>query len=95
MLYMRFENQQTNRYYRILLAKDMFNDWVLTKVWGGINQATGRIMHIPCETLHSALSQVQHIMRTRLKRGYIIVEKKFDDNTMHEHDNIISLITIE
>lgn len=80
MLHLRFENGQTNRYYRILLTQDMFNDWVLTKVWGGINQATGRIVHSPCETLQEAITLIQYITRMRLKRGYCIVDKKIEES---------------
>jgi len=79
MLYVRFENKQANRYYRIILAKDMFDDWVLTKVWGGINQATGRITHLPCVTLDSAIQHVEHIIRMRIKRGYVIVDHKINE----------------
>lgn len=82
MLYLRFENHQTNRYYRLLLARDMFNDWVLTKVWGGINQATGRIIHQPCETLSDAMTLVQQTSHTRVKRGYMVTDKRIDDQTL-------------
>lgn len=89
MLYLRFENEQTNRYYRLLLSKDMFNDWVLTKVWGGINQATGRITHLPCESLANAMLLTQQAIRMRLKRGYLIVDKRIEDPTLIEHYTFI------
>jgi hypothetical protein len=88
MLYLRFENHHTTRYYRILLSKDMFDDWVLTKVWGGINKATGRVVHLPCETLETAMLRVQQLVKIRLKRGYLLVDKRVDPAMLGQYQEI-------
>ena len=89
MLYLRFENHNTSRYYRIFLSKDMFDDWVLTKVWGGINKATGRVMHLPCEDLETAILRVQQLVKIRLKRGYLLVDKRVDPAVMGMHSVVL------
>lgn len=69
----RFENQQTQRYYRLLLTRDLFGDWVVTRVWGGIGKATGRISHIPCPSYEAAITLIKKIASTRHQRGYLLV----------------------
>lgn len=73
MIHYRWENYQTNRYYRILLAHDLFGHWLLTKIWGGINQATGRTVHIAYQSYDDAIKAIDHIAKTRIKRGYVLI----------------------
>jgi len=68
----RWENSHKKRYYCLILAQDLFGDWVITKVWGGINKASGRIVHLPCPSYEIAHSTIEKIARTREKRGYIL-----------------------
>lgn len=35
-LYVRWENQQTRRYYEARILKNLFNEWEVYCVWGGI-----------------------------------------------------------
>ena len=39
----RWERTTDGRYYEARLSTDLFGDWVVTKNWGGINKATGRV----------------------------------------------------
>lgn len=66
----RWENMQTQRYYRIILAQDLFGDWILTKVWGGINKPTGRVSKVACLSYDQALQLVDTIAKARVRRGY-------------------------
>lgn len=66
----RFEHPLKQRYYRVILAQDLFGDWVVTRIWGGIGNATGRITHIPCPTYDDALLLIQKIAKLRKRRGY-------------------------
>lgn len=69
----RWENPTTQRYYRAIISKDMFNTWIVSKVWGGIGKASGRAMHVPCNTLTEAYAMIKIIDRARTRRGYIAV----------------------
>lgn len=70
----RFENRQTLRYYRTILSQDLFGDWVVTRVWGGIGKPSGRITHIPCPTYEDGIKLIDNIAKTRLKRGYALCD---------------------
>jgi hypothetical protein len=70
-LSLRFENHERMRYYKVILGPDLFGDWVLTKVWGGLGKADGRIMHIPC-SYENAKKEIAAITQTRIKHGYQI-----------------------
>ena len=86
MIHYRWENHQTNRYYRVLLAQDLFGQWLLTKIWGGINQATGRITHLPYQSYEEAAQAIEQIAKVRVKRGYVLhpVEKLQKDGFKEE-----------
>lgn len=68
----RYEHLEKKRFYKLVLSRDLLGDWVITRVWGGINQATGRISHIPCPTYEDAIHLMEKIAKTRLVRGYIM-----------------------
>jgi hypothetical protein len=71
----RFEHRQKQRYYRVILSQDLFGDWVVTRVWGGIGKATGRITHAPCASYEEAMILIQGISKTRKRRGYELLER--------------------
>ena len=72
----RWEHREKERYYSILLSPDLFGQWVVTRVWGGINQATGRITHVPCTSYEEGLSMVAKIAKIRLQHGYLLCAAK-------------------
>lgn len=70
MIYYRFENKNKKRYYKIILSRDLFNEWVITKVWGSLNNASGRIVHIHAPSYETSLSMIEKLIKLRKKRGY-------------------------
>jgi len=70
--YYRWVHPGKKRYYKLRLDCDLLGDWVVTRVWGGLNQATGRITHIPCSSYEDAIKLIEKISKTRIKRGYIV-----------------------
>ena len=70
----RFEDRKKMRYYRILLSQDLFGDWVVTRVWGGIGKASGRIKHSPCSSYEDAITFIRNIAKIRIRRGYQLQE---------------------
>jgi len=71
MSHYRWENRQTNRYYRVLLAQDLLGHWVITRVWGNINQPSGRMSHMACTSKDEAVKLVDKIAKIRTTRGYV------------------------
>jgi hypothetical protein len=71
----RWEHHQKQRYYRVLLIQDLFGDWVITKIWGGINQSSGRIVHLSCPSYETANIMIEQISKIREKRGYVLCVK--------------------
>ncbi len=69
----RWEHLDKRRYYELRINKDFFGDWVITKIWGGINQATGRIMHFACQNREAVEKTILTIKKTREKHGYLCV----------------------
>jgi predicted DNA-binding WGR domain protein len=77
----RFEHEQKQRYYRVILSKDLFGDWVITRVWGGIGKASGRITHVFYPSYEKASMVMQGILKIRRNRGYkLITEQSYPLN---------------
>lgn len=72
-LSLRFEHPTKKRYYHVILAMDLFGEWVVTKAWGGINKATGRITHAAFNSYDEARKMVDRITKQRNSRGYLPV----------------------
>ena len=58
------------RYYQVHLDRDLFGDWTLLKVWGGIDSNQGRTHHPGVSSYEDGLGQVHEITRRRAQRGY-------------------------
>lgn len=71
----RFENTETKRYYRLVLSQDLFGEWIVTKIWGGIGTASGRIIHIRCICREEAIKLIDGQFKIRKKRGYTLCER--------------------
>ena len=71
----RWEHPIKRRYYHVIMAQDLFGDWVITKAWGGISQASGRIIHYFCTSYEEAINILKKIIKTREQRGYILNEQ--------------------
>jgi hypothetical protein len=78
---MRFENPETKRYYLCIISRDLFNDWILTKIWGCIGQGGGRVMNVPCGSLARAEELAQDIAKARIRLGYLPCE-----STLHRSE---------
>jgi predicted DNA-binding WGR domain protein len=75
----RWEHYNKQRYYQVHLGKDMFQDLVLTKVWGGIGKSNGRIVHVAHSSYAEAITELKKIIIVREKRGYLLVSGPCDE----------------
>ena len=74
MIYYRLENRCNQRYYKIILSKDLFNEWMITKAWGSLNNASGRIMHVHVPSYELAMLRIVKLLKVKQKRGYHVCE---------------------
>lgn len=72
--YARFE--KGTRYYTVILDKDLFDDWVITVVNGRINTKLGKIRKLAFSNIPDIFERLYNIEKTRIKRGYYIVDQR-------------------
>ncbi|MDH5396212.1 MAG: WGR domain-containing protein [Gammaproteobacteria bacterium] len=68
----RWEHKESRRYYKIFLQRSLIG-WEVLRCWGGINQATGNKMVVPCESYQEALNQLSMIEKQRQRKNYALV----------------------
>jgi len=70
-LHLRWEKE--TRYYKVILQRDLFNSWCLTRVWGKRNAALGQIQHLPLSSYQEGVVKIAEIEKVRLQRKYLRV----------------------
>jgi hypothetical protein len=70
MIQHRWENPENKRYYRVLFARDLFGEWLITKIWGGLRNAGGGMKNIACASYEDGIKLINKVNESRLKRGY-------------------------
>jgi len=63
-------NPEKARYYQVFLDRDLFGDWTLIKVWGGIGSNRGRMRSTGVASYEAGIELVDGIARRRTQRGY-------------------------
>jgi len=58
------------RYYRVHLEQDLWNEWLVTQVYGRIGTRLGRARALPAASIESALLRLAEIAKRRRQRGY-------------------------
>jgi len=66
-------NPEKARYYQVFLDQDLFGDWTLIKVWGGIGSNRGRMHSTGVASYEASVEQIGEIARRRAQRGYASV----------------------
>ncbi len=66
--YQRWEKE--SRYYEARVHKDLWGDWVVTRVWGQRGSKRGRIMNTPCTSYSDALKTLEQIQKRRKSHQY-------------------------
>jgi hypothetical protein len=61
------------RYYQIHLDQDLFGDWTLLKVWGGLGSRRGGMHHAGLASYDHGIEQLREIAKRRSQRGYLTV----------------------
>lgn len=66
----RWENPATRRYYRAIVQQNLWGDWELYCVWGGIGNQRGNSKVIPATSRDDANLKMTALTNRRLKRHY-------------------------
>ena len=72
-IHLRWEHQTDNRYYLVLLYRDLLGDLILTKVWGKTGTPTGQETHIPVSNKSEGLALIDQVIKRRRQYGYELV----------------------
>ena len=66
-------NPEKARYHQVFLDQDLFGDWTLIKVWGGIGSNRGRMHSTGVASHEAGVELVDEIAQRRSQRGYISI----------------------
>ena len=61
------------RYYKVLLHRDLWGDWIVTRIGGQRGSPLGRVRHHPYGSYAEGLSRLAAVARRREQRGYAMV----------------------
>lgn len=78
MIHHRWENFEKRRYYRVIFTRDLFGDWVITKIWGGLNKSGGGSKHLACTNYEEGIKIIEKITQMRIKRGYHLIPASYE-----------------
>jgi len=66
----RWENPATARYYEALLQQNLFGDWEVLRLWGGIGSRQGGHQCDPVPDLVCGMQALDILAKHRMQRGY-------------------------
>lgn len=78
MIYM--VNHKKQRFYWLGLTQDLFDNWCVRKVYGGLNNNHCREVWEACDSKISASQRMFDIECTRRNRGYVYADTKTPDD---------------
>lgn len=67
-------NREKQRYYKIIVHKDMLDDWVVTSIWGGINSRLGNYKHMVMNDSDKIKKFISDMNTRRARRGYVLLK---------------------
>lgn len=62
--------ETSSRYYAVRVYQDFFGDWVIHKVWGGLQNNLGNCDQQVVRSFEDAAIVVHRICKERRSRGY-------------------------
>jgi hypothetical protein len=64
------------RHYTALLHQDLFDQWILTKIWGARGSRLGRVVDVRLRDYAEGLAMLEAVKRQRARRGYLSISFK-------------------
>jgi len=65
--------KNNNRFYQVILQKDLLKDWCLTCIWGSIHSRLGNSKNYIFGNQNEAIGFIEALHGKRVKRGYQLV----------------------
>ena len=62
-----WRNPNNSRYYAAILTKNLFQEWVIIKAWGG--NRGGQVRHSLFENFDAAYKELEKLKKFRERRG--------------------------
>ncbi|WP_295457994.1 WGR domain-containing protein [uncultured Thiodictyon sp.] len=75
----RWIHETKNRYYQAHLLQDLFGEWTLVRVWGGLGSHQGAVRTTGVSSYADGLAQVQAIGKRRRQHGYLPVVDAYSE----------------
>lgn len=66
----RWEHVKAGRYYQALVQQNLFGEWEILRIWGGIGSARGARQCVPLPSQAAALRALADTAKRRAQRGY-------------------------
>ena len=75
---LRYERHDalTHRYYELHLTQDLWGEWQVQRIWGGVDTARGRASVYPLDNTVSAEDALTALQRRRVQRGYQLISQR-------------------
>ena len=67
---MRWLHIAKARYYQAHLVEDLFGEWTLVTVWGGLGSRLGRMRSTGVASYADGQAQIERIAKRRQQHGY-------------------------
>lgn len=67
---MRWENSNNRRYYTVIVQQNLFSEWEVFCIWGGIGTRRGNSKVFPATDLNDAQEKRRHLAIRRRQRHY-------------------------
>ncbi len=82
---MRIEFKTDKRGYALALDQDLFGAFILYRQWWGLMNRRGGTKRQVFYDQDSAMREFQRIQKTRLRRGYVSVDRQSTIRPSNEH----------
>lgn len=66
----RWINPSKHRYYEVRVLQNLFGQWEVQRIWGGVGSALGTVRYDPQASEADCAEAVQAIEKRRAARGY-------------------------
>ncbi len=77
---MRVEFKTEKRGYMLMLDQDLFGAYILYRHWWGLRNRRGGTKRQVFFDQDTATREFQRVQRTRLRRGYVSVDRRSTDS---------------
>lgn len=67
---LRWIHPEKQRYYSVVLVRDLFDQWTLVQCWGALGSHLGRLRIVHVASEQAGLKHIEAISKRRRQHGY-------------------------